>query len=204
MYPRSWHKKNHTNVDFQVRKWISDGFPANKIIINIPLYGKSWTLTSDKTNPPAPAKDRAPPQNLISSDELAGSMGYVEICMAIANRNWSVVQDVSQSVGPYALSPADYGENNRTWVGYDDPDMAVIKSNYVISKGLRGVYLGEDYFDISYDDYRNFCIEGPYPILTAVRKTLTPGWVESSTYTLIPSLFLFFISLLLSTSFQVV
>ena len=56
----------------------------------------------------------------------------------------------------------------KPWVGYDDPAMAVVKSKYVLSKGLGGVSV----WSIDIDDSRNIFGKGVNPMLTAISETL--------------------------------
>jgi chitinase len=55
------------------------------------------------------------------------------------------------------------------WVGYDDPDMAIAKTNYILGKGLGGVML----WDISMDDFQGISGEGPNPITNAIIQTIS-------------------------------
>ena len=94
-------------------------------------------------------------------------MAYYEICDAIHNKGWTVYK-TSQAMGPYAVSPAT--RPGRMWVGYDDPDMAIAKTNYVLVKGLGGVML----WDISMDDFQGISAgEGPNPITNAIIQTIS-------------------------------
>ncbi|XP_057381178.1 chitotriosidase-1-like [Daphnia carinata] len=160
------------NSNFAVNYWITKGMPASKINMGIPLYGMSWKLTSTTTTPPAPASGGgvAGPYT-----QTVGFLGYNEICSAVRSNGWQVVQDPSQAIGPYAVSQT----SPKTWVGYDDPAMATVKTNYIKSKGLGGAMV----WDISMDDFRNTCAAGANPILTAISNTLN----TSSTIPTTPS-----------------
>ena len=122
-----------------------------------PLYGHSWMLSSSVTTPPAPAWGPAPDEE--------GALVYWQICELILNANWQVVQDPTYAMGPYAFSPDAV---NKTWVGYDDPSMATIKSNYILSRGLGGAMVWE----LTQDDYKNSCGQGPNPLMTAISKVI--------------------------------
>lgn len=45
--------------------------------------------------------------------------------------------------------------------------MAIVKTNYIISKGLGGAYV----FDLTFDDFRNKCGHGFNPMLTAISSS---------------------------------
>ncbi|XP_032795563.2 chitotriosidase-1 [Daphnia magna] len=147
------------NVESSVHHWITNGLSASKINLGMPLYGRSWKLASAVTTPPAPAVGVGAP-GPFTEDE--GYLSYFEICQAVQNEGWQVVQDPDQFIGPYALSPTDV----VNWIGYDDIPMLTTKSNYVLSKGLGGAMA----WDISSDDYRGACGAGMNPLLTAISR----------------------------------
>lgn len=88
--------------DSAVKYWLSQGAPAEKIILGVPFYGQSYTLNdSNEKGVGAPA-------------ENAGTAGtrYSEICEAQKNGGWEVEFEEEQRV-PY-MSKGDQ------WVGYED------------------------------------------------------------------------------------
>lgn len=151
-------RQSNKNVNFTVNSWIANGFAADKIVVGIPFYGNSWKFLSNGTRPQNSDGD----YGTITD----GSMAYYEICHAIQNESWQVFQNFRQETGPYAVSPPN--PNGRIWVGYDDPDMAVLKSEYIKSRGLGGIMI----WDISMDDFRNKCGQGYNPMLTAIYNTM--------------------------------
>lgn len=164
LYQRSWDTDTTNNVDHIIQYWISQGLPASKINMGIPLYGKSWTLTITYTTDPtlpAPGVGAGAAGPLIG---VNGFLGYNEICRYVKTSKWSVVQDSNHLIGPYASSP----NKPMTWVGYDDPAMAQVKSLYALNKGLGGVMI----WDISTDDFSNSCGDGKNPIISAISRTL--------------------------------
>ena len=153
--------RNQRTADFAVNYWIERGMSPDKIQLGVPLYGRSWNLTSDKIAPPAPAAGASAPGKFT---EQAGLMAYYEICDAVHSAGWTEIQDRNGSMGPYAVSP----NKPKIWVGYDDPAMAVVKSKYVLSKGLGGIFV----YSIDMDDFRDICGGGVNPMLTAISQTL--------------------------------
>lgn len=118
-------------VDQTVQYWVARiGSNAHKLLLGIPLYGPSWSLTSGSTGVGAPGA-------------AAGAMKYSEICKNIRSGGWTRVFDNNQRV-PYA-----YG--NGKWVGYDDVQSIQEKINYLNSKGLGGGFVWE----MSMDDASN-------------------------------------------------
>lgn len=160
------------NSDFAVNYWIGKGMPAAKINMGIPLYGQSWKLSSNVITPPASASGSAPAGPFTGQ---VGFLAYYEICNFVRTAGWQVVQDPSQAIGPYAVSQT----SPKTWVGYDDPAMATLKTNYIKSKGLGGAMV----WDISMDDFRNTCAAGANPVTTAIYKTLTGSSTTPTTTT---------------------
>ena len=120
---------------------------------------QTWTIqSSTNVNPPTPATG---PGTQGRYTGQRGFLSYYEICLNVKNGGWSVVHFSSGQMSPYAYS-------NVNWVGYDDPAFAIVKTNYIVSKGLGGAMA----WDISYDDFHNFCEGGFNPILTAISKTI--------------------------------
>ncbi|KAI9552834.1 hypothetical protein GHT06_020716 [Daphnia sinensis] len=158
------------NADYAVTTWISKGMPAAKINMGMPLYGMSWQLSSTTITPPAPASGAGAASPYTGTP---GFMAYYEICSAVRSNGWQVVQDPTQAIGPYAVSPT----SPKTWVGYDDPAMAIVKSKYILSKGLGGGMV----WDISMDDFQNTCLGGVNPIMTAISNTLNASLTISTT-----------------------
>lgn len=158
LFKRSWEGGNN-NVDYIINYYISQGASASKIILGIPLYGRSWTLSSGKTSPPAPASG-AGAAGLITKQ--AGFLGYNEICKSVKSGTYKVVRDAQQKCGPYAFS-------SSLWVGYDDVETAIVKSKYALSSGLGGAMV----WDISTDDFNNACGDGKFALCSAISKTLS-------------------------------
>ena len=158
---RSWDETPFT-VEDGVEYWIANGLTAAKINLGIPLYGRSWKLSSEVTSPPAPAKGAGSPGPFTSE---SGYMAYFEICEALQNDDWYITEDPEQLNGPYAVSPAS-DVRSQNWVGYDDVAMVTKKSNYVISRGLGGAMVWE----ISLDDFRDSCGFGSNPLLSAISR----------------------------------
>ena len=161
LFKRSWDVDDQYTAAFAVNYWIRKGMSPDKILLGIPLSGQSWKLTSEDITPPALAAGAGAPGKFTTE---AGFMAYYEICDAVNSAGWTEIQDPSGAMGPYAVS----SNSPKIWVGYDDPAMAVVKSKYVLSKNLGGVFV----WSVDFDDFRNICGGGVNPILTAISKTL--------------------------------
>lgn len=173
LYQRAYDTSTN-NIDYVVNYYISKGYPASKIILGIPLYGRSWTLSSTTTTPLAPASG-AGAQGTYTRE--AGLLAYYEICANVKSAGWQVFQDSTGAAGPYSVSPT----SPKIWVGYDDAAMATKKAQYVLAKGLGGAMV----WDVSMDDFRNTCGAGANPVMTAIKSTLS-GSAPLPTTTLAP------------------
>ena len=144
---------------FRVKHWLSLGAPADKLVVGIPTYGRSWTLSSlAMTGLGSPASSAGLPGPYTGA---SGFLGYNEICLNVKNNGWTVVQDSMNYMGPYAV-------NGYQWVGYDDPAMARVKAEYIVNNELGGAM----FWDLSTDDFDNLCGDGKYPIINAVNRVL--------------------------------
>ena len=145
------HKRSNElvdiNVDYIVNYWLSKGMSPEKINLGIPLYGNSWTLGESAHPQPVTSASGAGSKGPYTAEE--GTLGYHEICDNIRNAGWQSVSDPENINGPYAYSSS----YPMTWVGYDDPAMAAVKSQYVLDNQLGGAMV----WDMSTDDFRNAC-----------------------------------------------
>ena len=142
-----------------MQHWVSAGLPPSKLVVGLPTYGRSWSLSSStNTSLGAPASG-AGSAGVLTGE--AGFLAYSEICQKLEGGLWTEVVDPSGRMGPYA-----YGEGE--WVGYDDPTMARVKAEYVLAQGLGGAM----FWDLPSDDFRNTCGKGAYPIVRAVSDIL--------------------------------
>lgn len=161
LYKRPWETKDNNNIDYVVKYYLRNGFPASKINLGIPMYGQSWELASGDVIPPATTNGRAAAGPVTNQ---AGILAYSEICNNIRTKGWRTYQDPSYLNGPYAFSPT----NPIQWVGYDDVPFVIRKTKYAMSMGLGGVMI----WDMSEDDFNNICGGGQNPITTAISQTI--------------------------------
>ena len=78
--------------------------------MGIPLYGRSFTLSSSSQNGLNAPASGAGAQGLFTREP--GFLAYYEICHYVKKEGWTVVGRVEQ-MGPYA-------SKDRQWVSYDD------------------------------------------------------------------------------------
>jgi chitinase len=125
------------NVDAAVDFWLSSGCPKEKLILGIPLYGRSFTLADVKKNG---VGERAAGPGIIGSFvPESGFLPYNEICYTANswNRFWEAEQ-----AAPYAVK-------NNQWVGYEDLESLEIKLNYILARDLGGAM----FWSVETDDF---------------------------------------------------
>lgn len=146
--------QSELSVDSAVSYWIESGAPPSKLVLGIPLYGRTFTL-ADTTHfgLNAPTYGPGEPGPLTRT---SGFLGYNEICV---NR-WSEVYDPVQKV-PYA-------HNGNQWVGYDNEQSIEEKVEYAKGKKLGGVMV----WSIETDDFRGTCGRTKYPLLKKINQLL--------------------------------
>ncbi|XP_034112888.1 chitinase-like protein Idgf4 [Drosophila albomicans] len=168
------------NINYQVQFWLNNHAPAAKINVGVPTFGRVWKLTKDSGLtglPPVSDADSVGAAGL--QTQTPGFYSWPEVCAKLPNQaNQHLkgadgplrkVGDPTKRFGNYAYRSADDKGENGLWVGYEDPDTAALKANFVKTRGLGGIAL----VDLSYDDFRGSCTGGEkYPILRATKYGL--------------------------------
>ena len=127
-----YDSKSNISTDYGIRSWIQAGVPAKKLVMGLPLYGKSWTLQDPKVNGVGAAAVGVGPGD-------GGVLVYHQIVHLNARTNATVVFD-KQTVSYYSYS-------GSTWIGYDDVGSVKLKVRFAKSLGLGGYFfwaLGQD------------------------------------------------------------
>lgn len=144
------------NVDAAVKILLNAGVARDKIIMGIPTYGNSWTLSSSSNNGVgAPAT-------------YVGPIRYYEICPRV-NSGSLTYHWVNDEQVPYAVSGAQ-------WVGYNDVRSVTLKANYAMSQNLGGAMI----WDLDNDDFSGSCGQGRFPLISAIFNVVVGGTVAVS------------------------
>ncbi|KAJ1063619.1 hypothetical protein K5549_000116 [Capra hircus] len=147
---------SYYNVEYAVGYWINKGMPAEKVVMGIPTYGRSFTLASAETAVGAPASGPGATGPITKS---SGFLAYYEICRFLQGAKITRLQD--QQV-PYAVK-------GNQWVGYDDVESVETKVQFLKNLNLGGAMI----WSIDMDDFTGkFCSQGPYPLVQAVKRSL--------------------------------
>lgn len=138
---------------------VAKGAPREKLLLGIPFYGQSFTLSKSSNH-----KVGAPSAGSGDAGEYTkqpGMLAYYEICNRIRNQRWIVNRDNAGGSGPYAY----YGDQ---WVGFEDIKSIHDKANYIKTKGFGGAVA----WTIDLDDFSNRCCGGSFPLLRSLNRGL--------------------------------
>ncbi|XP_076757244.1 uncharacterized protein LOC143427196 [Xylocopa sonorina] len=147
-------------IDYTINYLLKKGASAEKIILGIPTYGRSYTLyNQDATDLGSPADG---PGVEGDASREKGYLAYYEICESLGKSDeWEVIQPNPDAMGPYAFK-------DDQWVGYDDENIVRLKARYANEKNLGGIM----FWTIDNDDFRGKCHDRPYPLIEAAKETL--------------------------------
>ncbi|XP_053686951.1 acidic mammalian chitinase-like [Sabethes cyaneus] len=144
------------NVNHSVMYWLSEGAPPNKLVLGIPLYGRTFTL-QDAEN--YWLRDAATGPGIAGPyTDAAGTMAYFEIC-PFSTKRWVRHWEDNQKIV--------FGVTGDQWIGYDDVETTWIKCDYAQQHGLAGIMV----WSIEKDDFHGYC-GSINPILNAIQQCL--------------------------------
>lgn len=146
--------------------------PSSKIIVGIPTFGRTWKLTTDDSKTGVPPLVADGPGAEGPQTATPGLLSYAEICPRLIKNSphaLKVVNDRTKRYGKYAYKLYNADTNtDGLWVGFESPDTAANKAQFVKRKGLGGIAI----WDLSTDDYRGVCTGQKFPILEAAQNKL--------------------------------
>ncbi|KAG7164862.1 chitinase 10-like 5, partial [Homarus americanus] len=147
----SWSFRS-LNVKDGVSYWEGKGAPKEKLVVGVPFYGRSFTLSNkNDANPGSRAKSGGKEGQYTQE---RGFLAYHEICQMQEQTGWTLKRD---SVG------GPYAKKDDQWIGYDDPQYIKKKA-----EGLGGAMV----WAIDLDDYKGVCGGERWPLLSTIRRTL--------------------------------
>jgi len=164
-----WATEN-LHADGGISYWIQKGAPAEKLVLGIPFYGRSFTLANGVNNQPRAAISGPGRQGAFTKE--AGFLAYNEICIDLIEGGWT---ERSDPVGSPYVTKGDQ------WVGYDTKDSIAVKMDYVRTRRLGGAMI----WAIDLDDFRGVCGDR-WPLLNAINVGLGRDPVSTSTAAPVP------------------
>lgn len=155
------HAQSHErslSVSDSITHFVHAGVPAHKLIMGIPLYGRSFTLKNAGNNgvgAPIYGAGNAGPIT-----RTRGSLAYYEVCMNLKKGKWTRVWD-SRSQVPYC-------HHGNQWVSYDDVQSVTLKAQYAVQRGLGGTMV----WSIETDDFHGVCDGQRNPLMHAISNVV--------------------------------
>ncbi|XP_069124713.1 chitinase-3-like protein 1 isoform X2 [Argopecten irradians] len=147
------------NVEWAAREYVRRGVPKSMLNVGMPLYGRSFTLSStSNTGLYAPIRGGGTAGRYTRE---AGFLAYYEICKMLPSAQKHMIQ--GEEV-PYLVQ-------GNQWVGYDDKESLRKKVDFVKQEQYGGVMV----WDLALDDFSGSCGEGKYPLLHAINDELASG-----------------------------
>jgi len=158
------------SVEWVVDYWVEKGASPDKLVLGMATYGRGWTLANAGQNQGAlSAANGACAAGPIT--QQAGYLAYSEIQDLIQNQAaveyWDSVRKV-----PYIITA-----DGTQWIGYDDSQSLLLKTNFLMSRGLRGAMFWALELDDVTGQYSNGQV---YPLMNSVKTTMA-GYRDSGT-----------------------
>ncbi|XP_037510731.1 chitinase-3-like protein 1 isoform X1 [Rhipicephalus sanguineus] len=147
------------NVETAIRMWLNKGADPNKLLLGMPLYGRTFTLANPSNNGFLAPTVGPGPAGPVTGE--SGYLGYNEICTQLkTSKDWKITRD-PRVVAPVAVK-------GNLWIGYDDAQSLTAKVLFARSLGLAGAMV----WSIETDDFSGTCGGTKNPLLRAIRDTL--------------------------------
>ncbi|XP_076680283.1 putative chitinase 2 [Andrena cerasifolii] len=161
------------SVEDTINYLLSQGAPPSKLVLGLPMYGRTFVLASKPSSPQeSPMNQKSLPEGFKGPyTGQNGFMGYNEICEEIVENssNWSTGWDADSST-PYAIKEDHV-------IVYDNPISIKTKIEFAMKLKLSGVMI----WSIDTDDFRGKCAalgdsldptENTFPLMRSINMAL--------------------------------
>lgn len=152
-----WRKQ--LSVDNAAKMWVRLGAPKEKLVIGMPTYGRTFTLSdTSRHGPNSPASGGGKAGEYTKE---SGFLAYYEICEMLLN-GAVYVWDEEMKV-PYMV-------DGDQWVGFDDERAIRNKMHWIKDNGYGGAMV----WTVDMDDFSGNICGGnvKYPLIGAMREEL--------------------------------
>ncbi|XP_055379610.1 acidic mammalian chitinase-like [Condylostylus longicornis] len=134
-YHGSWdtvtgHNAPFSSLDNTVSTWIRNGASPSKLVLGVPIYGRTWTLSNSNSHGVGASTSGIGKAGRYTLEK--GMMTYLEICEEFHSfRDWAKYWDNREKV-PYAF-------RGNQWLSYDNVQSVQLKAQYVNENSLGGI-----------------------------------------------------------------
>ncbi|XVF48457.1 hypothetical protein PTKIN_Ptkin03bG0191500 [Pterospermum kingtungense] len=123
---------SNMSTSYGIRSWIKAGLSKDKLVMGLPLYGRSWQLKDPNSHEIGLAAVAVGPGE-------DGVLTYAEI-EDFNNKNGAKVVHDMETVSTYSYS-------GLSWVGYDDAVSTTLKIGFAQALEIRGYFFWTLSFD---------------------------------------------------------
>ncbi|GLS03624.1 hypothetical protein GCM10007860_07690 [Chitiniphilus shinanonensis] len=114
------------NTDDALTQLLSQGAPANKLVLGLPFYGRGWTGVPNVNNG-------------LYQKPTGAAKGTYEAGI----EDYKVLKNAAGTVYVHPVTKQSYKYDGTNWWSYDTPAVIQTKVDYAKSKGLGGVFSWE-------------------------------------------------------------
>lgn len=126
---------SNINSIYGLSSWINAGMPPKKVVMGLPLYGRTWNLRDPKINGIG--------STAVGPGPGDGVLTYSQIVKLNKEKDAKVVYD-ADTVSVYSVV-------GSSWIGYDDALTTTAKIGFAQAFGLRGYFFWALSFDKNSD-----------------------------------------------------